>query len=60
MLKLTEWQSQLLNSKATSALKNAELRDLQQAIKNLENHLTSTQNNKEEAEKENTLDELLI
>ncbi|GFT66603.1 hypothetical protein TNCV_2737901 [Trichonephila clavipes] len=53
-----EWQSQLLNAKATSARANAELRDLQQACKNLENLLLSSQN-KEEG-KESTMDELLI
>ncbi|GFY60459.1 hypothetical protein TNIN_4041 [Trichonephila inaurata madagascariensis] len=56
--RLMEWQSQLLNAKATSARANAELRDLQQACKNLENLLLSSQN-KEEG-KESTMDELLI
>ncbi|GFR13838.1 uncharacterized protein TNCT_223511 [Trichonephila clavata] len=58
--RLMEWQSQLLNAKATSARSNAELRDLQQACKNLENLLLSSQNKEEGKEKESTMDELLI
>ncbi|XP_055947136.1 protein Hook homolog 1-like [Argiope bruennichi] len=60
--KLNEWQEQLRQSKATSAQKKAEIRDLQESIKTLEG-LAASKGAKLEAGKEDsssTLDELLI
>ncbi|KAF8797249.1 hypothetical protein HNY73_001534 [Argiope bruennichi] len=60
--RLNEWQEQLRQSKATSAQKKAEIRDLQESIKTLEG-LAASKGAKLEAGKEDsssTLDELLI